>query len=103
MISIRPTLFSFEVGRFLGHPVHRAQQKSERKMPRDGCDQRCLVSVCGQNRVLEKRCKEYCKRILENKTRHCDYRVLILMRSLEGVGSFMDVSMYLLVTGECVS
>ena len=37
-------LFSFEVGRFPGHPVHRAQQKSERKMPRDGCDQRCLVS-----------------------------------------------------------
>lgn len=54
-------------------------------------------SKLGQNWVLEKRCKEQCKRILEHKTRHCNCRVLILMRvPLEGiVGSFMVVSMYL--------
>ena len=47
-------------------------------MSRDGCDQR-WVSLRGQKPVLEKRWKEHCKTIVENKTRNCNYWVLILM------------------------
>ena len=86
----------YEAGRLPGHPVHRAQQKSgpqwhpeispltwpksgRPRMSRDGCDQRCLVKMWGQKPVLEKRWKEHCKTNVENKTRHCNYWVLILM------------------------